>query len=344
MSAFLDPREIYDLLLDYAIARTPVNRATLGLVWTLVESDNAAGLAMSPGGEALRTLNWPGTLVGRPLPELARWVKEWDPFQAALGMAACNAAINTRRCLPPGEILEPRQDGDNNLAVFRHFLPELTGKRVVVVGRYPGLDRFAAAHGLDLTVLERRPGPNDLPDAACEYLLPQAEWVFLTASSIPNKTFPRLMELSRDATVVLMGPTVPWLAEFHHFGVDYLAGVEIADRAAPGQIVAEGGGTRLFDGAVRYRVAPLTPAATWDWLRRQIAFTAAEKEQLNREMEDWYAAHSCTQRFPRLAEREAIGQKLSRLDSCAHELWSREPPPGVACLAGTALPVTVAAG
>lgn len=34
MSAFLDPREIYDLLLDHAaVARTPVSRATLGLVW-----------------------------------------------------------------------------------------------------------------------------------------------------------------------------------------------------------------------------------------------------------------------------------------------------------------------
>lgn len=332
MSAFLDPREIYDLLLDYAIARTPVRRATLGLVWTLVESENAAGLAMSPGGEAVRTLNWPGTLAGKPLHELARWLKEWDPIQAAVGMAACNAAIYPSRCFPAGQTLEPRQDGDNNLAVFRHFLPELKGKKVVVVGRYPGLDRFAADHGLDLTVLERRPGPGDLPDVASEYLLPEAEWVFLTASSIPNKTFPRLASLSRDATLVLMGPTVPWLAEFHHFGVDYLAGVDIADRAALGHIVAEGGGTRLFDGAVRYRIAPLTPVNTWDWLRRHIAFTAAEKEQINREMDDWYANHSGQQRFPRLAEREAVGEKLSRLDTCAHELWSRKPPPGVSKL------------
>lgn len=117
MSAFLDPRQIYDLLLDYAIARTPVSRATLGLVWTLVESENAAGLAKSPGGEAVRTLPWPGTLAGRPLRELAQWVKEWDPFQAALGMAACNAAIHPRRCRPPG-VEEPPQ-GNNFLRTAR---------------------------------------------------------------------------------------------------------------------------------------------------------------------------------------------------------------------------------
>lgn len=32
------------------------SRAALGLVWTLVESDNAQGLAMSPAGESVRTL------------------------------------------------------------------------------------------------------------------------------------------------------------------------------------------------------------------------------------------------------------------------------------------------
>ncbi|WP_221047344.1 DUF364 domain-containing protein [Methylogaea oryzae] len=325
MHAYTDPREVYDLLLDYCGATATATQLTLGRVWTLCEAGLVQGMSMSPD-EITRTLPWPGTLAGRPLRELAAWVKEWDPQHAAVGMAACNAALGLRASLPHSELLEPLANGDNNLRVFDHFLPQLAGRRVVVVGRYPGLDRWSERHGVDLTVLERRPGAGDLPDPAAEWVLPDAEWVFLTASSIPNKTFPRLMSLSRHATVVLMGPTLPWLAEFHHFGVDYLAGIEVVDPSALRQVVAEGGGVRLFDQAVRYRVARLDGTATWEWLRRHISQVAAEKDRLNRAMEQWYAHHPINQRFPQLAQRESVGLKLSRLDTCAHALWPRLPP------------------
>jgi uncharacterized protein (DUF4213/DUF364 family) len=78
--------------------------------------------------------------------------------------------------------------------------------------------------------------------------------VFLTASAIANKTLPRLLELSRRAQVVLMGPSVPWLAEWADFGVDYLAGVRVRACDALWQVAAEGGGTRIFQEAVEYRV------------------------------------------------------------------------------------------
>ncbi|XTZ10972.1 MAG: Rossmann-like domain-containing protein, partial [cyanobacterium endosymbiont of Rhopalodia yunnanensis] len=89
---------------------------------------------------------------------------------------------------------------------------------------------------------------------ASEYLLPESDWVFLTGTSIPNKTFPRLVELSRDAKLVLMGPTVPWLAELAEFGIDYLAGVTVVDPNALRQTVAEGGGVRIFETGVQYQL------------------------------------------------------------------------------------------
>ena len=92
--------------------------------------------------------------------------------------------------------------------------------------------------------------------------VPAADWVFLTASSLANKTFPRLAELARGATTVLMGPGTPWLAELAAFGIDYLAGVQVTD---PGQLrrtVAEGGGTRLFEAGVQYRLASLTDVSS----------------------------------------------------------------------------------
>ena len=307
------PDEIYDLLQDYAGGAEAVREVLIGLVWTYCEAE-ACGLAMSPG-IPIRTLAWAGTLRGRPVAELARWVREFEPYPATVGMAAVNAAVNQRHALPAGATLEP-----GNLAVFEHFLPQIKGKKVVVIGRYPGLEEFVREHLIDLTVLERAPGPGDLPDTACEYLLPAAEWVFLSASSIPNKTFPRLAALAREATTVLMGPTAPWLPDLYHFGVDYLAGVEIADRDALRASVAEGGGVRIFDGGVRYRVAPLSTSATLEWSRQLIARTAQTREALTRAMDDWYGGGQI-RRFPRYAELDAANRALSRLDTCFKRLW-----------------------
>ena len=310
------PYEIYDLLQDYAGGVETVREVIIGLVWTYCEAE-ACGLAMSPG-IPVRTLPWAGSLRGKPVAELAAWVRGFEPYQTTVGMAAVNAAINCRHTLPDGLSLEPGTHG--NLAVFEHFLPQIKAKKIAVIGRCPGLDKFVEAHGLDLTVLERSPGPGDVSDAACEYLLPEVEWVFLTASSIPNKTFPRLAELSRDAVTVLMGPTTPWLPELYHFGIDFLAGVEIADRETLRATVAEGGGVRIFDAGVRYRVAALGVGEATAWTKQLIAQTAAGKETLTRAMADWYERGE-TRRFPRYAELEVVNRRLSRLDTCFKRLW-----------------------
>jgi len=247
-----NPWSVYERLLNRVADVGPVHEITLGLIWTLCRGERASGLAMTPAS-APRTLPWPGTLAGRPLAELASWLPAWNPHEASIGLAAVNAALNT----PDNPLLANSTPlaGGGNLAVFEHFAPQLKNRRVVVIGRYPGLEAYAGA--LDLTVLERQQTEGDLPDPACEYLLPEADWVFLTASSLANKTFSRLAELSRRATTVLMGPGTPWLADFADFGIDYLAGVDVTDSAQLRRTVAEGGGTRLFDGGVRYRLAAL---------------------------------------------------------------------------------------
>jgi len=245
------PQHVYELLLDYANSDSVIEAVNIGLVWTVCKAGQC-GLAMSPHTQT-RTLPWSGTLVGKPLRELCAWINEWDAHQASIGMAAINAAINAKNPLPNGIALPT-----GNLAVFEHFLPQLIGKKVVVIGRYPNIERFSDQ--IDLQIIERQPTANDYPDPACEFLLPNADWVFLTATSLVNKTFPRLAELAQHATTVLMGPTTPWLPQLADFGIDYLAGVEIYNAEKLQQTVAEGGGVRIFETGVRYRVVDLSLA------------------------------------------------------------------------------------
>ncbi len=265
-----------------------------------------------------RTLSWSGDLAGKPVTDLAAWILEWEPYQASVAMAAINSCLNTRAM--PNSIELDNTAEHANLAVFEHFLPQLTGKNVVVIGRYPGIERYQDQ--LQLKILEKQAGSDDYPDAACEFLIPDADWVFLTACSIPNKTFPRLAELATQAKTVLMGPTTPWLPQLHEFGIDYLAGVEVADPRVLYQTVAEGGGRRIFNNGVRYRIAELTPSTSLTWLKQQIADCAAEKNQLTQLMEDWYGKGNRL-RFPGYTSLELTNTRLSRLDSSYKCLWDQ---------------------
>lgn len=249
------PWTLYDLLLDRAAAAgpVPVEEILIGLTWTLCRA-GGCGLAMSPHLPT-RVLPWPGTLAGRTLPELTPWLRSWNPHEATVGMAAVNAALGTGSPLAAGAVPLRPTAHSANLAVFEHFAEQVVGRRVVVVGRYPGLDGLDL--GWELTVIERQPSVGDLPDPAAEYRLPEADWVFLTATSLVNKTFPRLAELSRHAKLVLMGPTAPWLPELADFGVDYLAGTRVTAPDDLRRTVAEGGGTRIFETGVEYAVADL---------------------------------------------------------------------------------------
>jgi uncharacterized protein (DUF4213/DUF364 family) len=249
------PWKLYDRLAERARTEERLRGVVLGLNWSVAETHEASGICFSPL-DAARTLAFPGTLAGRALGELVPWIRSFEPCTAAVGCAAVNAAVNHPGNPWMDRAKAVRAEGPGHLKVFAHFEPHVRGANVVVIGRYPGLEELW--QNTKYTCLERRPSPGTLPDAAAEYLLPAADWAFVTASSLANKTLPRLLELSRRAKVVLMGPSLPWLGDWADFGVDYLAGVVVQDRAKLAQVAAEGGGTRIFDEAVEYRIAELT--------------------------------------------------------------------------------------
>ena len=235
-----------------------VRQIALGLSWSLasVEMEDGAiatGLCFSPT-ETPRNLPWPGTLKDRLSAELVPWLLRWNACEAVVGAAVINAVVNhASPLLDRAQPLHCR--GAPHLAVFEHFKDQLVGKRVAIIGRYPGLDRYQDQ--FDFHCIERRPGMKDLPDTAANWVLPESDWVFITASSIANKTLPHLLTLSRNAQVVLMGPSMPWWPQWADFGVNYLAGVRVVNPDRLLQILLEGGGTNIFGESVTYQLLPL---------------------------------------------------------------------------------------
>ncbi|WP_078117842.1 Rossmann-like domain-containing protein [Thiosocius teredinicola] len=316
------PHSPYDAIERACSERDEVIAALcIGLTWTTCRTAHNVGFAMSPGTPT-RTLSWPGEIAGRAAAEVATWVRSWDLYEATVGLAAANALINT-----PGNALmqsaEPVPPGSSaNLSVFEYFRPQLNGRKVVVVGRYPGLDN--ATRGLDVTVLERNPSGNDLADPAAEFVLPDADWVFLTSTSLINKTFPRLASLAENAVTVMMGPSTPWLTDWADFGVDFIAGVRPVDTDRAVQIAAEGGGTRLFGDGVQYAVADIG-AERMTATKARIAETFARRDALKAEMLAWYDAGN-QKRFPKRGELEAVDVTLSELDTRYKRQWDARNP------------------
>jgi uncharacterized protein (DUF4213/DUF364 family) len=306
--------ELYQLLLDQPLDGV-IEEAMIGLTWTYCQVNQNVGLSMSLG-KATRTLPWSGSLRGRNVKSVAEWITSWNSHEANIAMATINAAMNADNALlASSEAIS--NDAPANLSVFEYFLPRIKNKKVIVIGRYPGLERYADK--CDMIVIERMPDDQDLPDQAAEFLIPQADWVFLTASSIPNKTFPRLAELAADTNLVLMGPTVPWLPELAEFGVDFLAGVKVTNTELLKQTVAEGGGTRIFETGVQYHVADLGQSEMSVY-ETAISDLVARRETLKKDMEQWYNNFN-KGRYPRYMELQGIDQELSVFDSRFKRLW-----------------------
>ncbi len=245
--------ELYQQLLQRVTGNDTVARVQLGLNWSSVEVAGT-GLCFSPL-DVPRTLSWPGTLAGRSCQELASWLFNWNTAEAVVGLATFNAVVNHDNPLLQ-DALPLTGAAPGHLRVFEYFHAQVQKQNVAVIGRYPGISQVWP--DIQFQCIEKRPQQDDFPDAAAEWLLPEADWVFITASSIANKTLERLLTLARGAKVVLMGPSLPWLELWGDYGVDYLAGVQILNSAALWQVVAEGGGTRLFADAVQYALLPLS--------------------------------------------------------------------------------------
>jgi uncharacterized protein (DUF4213/DUF364 family) len=310
-----DPWHVYNILLNQLTDEYEVRDVLIGLTWTLVRSGSSTGLAMSPG-IMTRVLPWSGTLTGRKLKSLANWLKSWNQHEATIGMAAVNAVINGQNKLADSATpLFP--EGSANLAVFEYFRPRLTGKRVVTIGRYPGIENLGGSD-YELIILERNCSTDDLPDPAAEYLLRDADWVFLSATTLINKTFPRLAELASDASLVLMGPTTPWLETLSTFGVDYLAGVQIVNRNKLWQTVSEGGGTRIFETGVRYAVADLQ-SDELSRLKHAISSLVSQRERLKQDMDAWYQQNNAS--YPGKQKLILMDEQLSLLDTQYKQCW-----------------------
>jgi uncharacterized protein (DUF4213/DUF364 family) len=208
---------ILDDLISSLSGDSVVREVYACVFWTAVLSKHC-GLASTfhephPSHRPVRNA---GNLTKLSALELAQYARSDNVLEASIGMAAINSLI---------DIDEARCVRENALDVLAL---KGKGKDIAIVGRFPWIPKLRTI-ARTLWVIEQSPREGELPAEAAEDVLPQADVVGLTGTSFVNHTVDRLLDLSKNSFVVIVGPTTPLSPVLFDYGADILAGVQVVE-------------------------------------------------------------------------------------------------------------------
>ncbi len=180
-----------------------------------------------------------GRLEEIPASELAGYSLSENPLEASLGMAAINSALH----LDEGDFTE--------MNAAELLAKKGAGRDVAVVGNFPFLGKIRGV-ARSLSVVEQNPGPGDLPEGMAGEVLPAAEVVAITSTSLTNHTFESLMScIKPSAFVMLMGPSTPLSAKLFDHGIHALSGTVVVDEDLMLSYLLQGASYRDLQGVRR---------------------------------------------------------------------------------------------
>ncbi len=214
--------QIYDELIEGIPAIERVTAVAIGPQWCRVASTGGGmGMAFAFSGDS-RPQTWGrGTFVDAPLRDVAKLAKSWNTVEAGIGVAAINSWYGRPEVAKENGFQPSAENAWNRL--FHPYSEAVAGKVVTVVGHFPFAEEPLSLAS-ELHVLERNPQPGDHSDAACEYLIPESDVVFISGSAFVNRTIPRLLELARDARTIVVGPSTPLSTRLFEHGADVVTG------------------------------------------------------------------------------------------------------------------------
>ena len=232
-------RVIDDLLATLSDGQ--IRDVRVGAFWTAVVAETngqlRCGLASTLRDEEHHYSNAPavrdaGELAQRSARELAALARSASAMETALGIATINA------------LLPKNDEWPADVNAEEVIAQQGAGKRVVLVGHFPFVPRLRERVGR-LWVLEQQPRAEDLPTDAASEVIPQADVLAITGTTLINHTFDDLVALRRaDALVLVLGPSTPLSPVLFDHGVHILSGAVVTNVATVLRAVSQGANFR----------------------------------------------------------------------------------------------------
>lgn len=214
-----------------------VMSVNIGLFWTAVvvkcQGVRRCGLAATLSNPEFEHARLPaveeaGQIEQRSTRELVNWVYSTSYTEAGVGLATINALL-------------PHIENPVDLVAEDYIARQGANSQVALIGHFPFISRLKDQIK-KLWVLELNPKEDDLPASAAPEIIPQADILAITATTLINHTFDGIFNLRKpDAKVLLLGPSTPLSPLLFQYGIDVLSGSIVEDPDSVLPMVRQGG-------------------------------------------------------------------------------------------------------
>jgi len=223
-----------------------VNDIRIGLGYTAVQLDNGqVGLAYTPHRDMPDGCSlFPNFMPPKNISasELLKLVTSDNKVETAVGLATANALISANSYkLTSGDVLE--------------INPLTEDDCVGMVGNFAPMIASIRKKAAKLMIFEQidQPRGDLIPSAEIEKKLPECTVALITATSIINHSFDRIIQSAANCReIIVLGASTPLVPDvFFKTPVTCLSGVLVDDADELLRIVSFGGGMRMFKKCIK---------------------------------------------------------------------------------------------
>lgn len=224
---------VLDSLTSNLPAGFTVQAAHVGLNWTMsLVTDEAgmkqAGVAASPHSFSPHARFVHGSYtLSEPAHQIVQLMKSDDESSVAVGLATLNALLQTKEL--------SRADAAEWLS------KSCQDKSIAIFGRFPFIEDEIRPFATQLYIFEQEPLAGEYSAQDMPYILPQADIIAITGTTLINHTLDGILEhIPEQSLVVMLGPSTPLSKRLFDFGIDVLFGVCVIDISAAQKSVQAG--------------------------------------------------------------------------------------------------------
>ncbi|MCP4719305.1 MAG: DUF364 domain-containing protein [Desulfobacteraceae bacterium] len=196
-----------------------VEKVVVGSKFLAVIAGNRMGLSSLlnavPGKDEIKLVE---KLVGKPIGEAVKLIRQPSPFLISLGVAALNAG----NAPDPAGVESANFPADKLIA--RLGKDKITG----LVGEFPFVKQLAPRVGT-LHLFELKSVSHALPRDQWEIVLPKLDVLALTGTALLTRQMAWYLSRASQAKIVILGPTTPTSRVLFEHGANYLCGSVVTD-------------------------------------------------------------------------------------------------------------------